>query len=115
MAKKLYDEKKIQFIAEKIRINSETTKRYKVSEMPEGIDEVYNKGYDVGHTAGYDDGCASGLEEGRRANIRYHIASICPNMDRRAKKIALVRELVPGRRLAQAIRFTDMRLSPVCS
>ena len=86
MAKKLYDEKKIQFIAEKIRINSETTKRYKVSEMPEGIDEVYNKGYDVGHTAGYDDGFASGLEEGRKGEYQISHSFYLPEYGSSGKK-----------------------------
>jgi hypothetical protein len=44
MAKKVYEEANIKAIADKIREKSDSNSTYKTSEMPSGIDEVYEAG-----------------------------------------------------------------------
>lgn len=51
MAQKLYEESNIQAIANKIRSKTLSSKKYKTSEMPNGIEEVYSKGYQDGQGA----------------------------------------------------------------
>lgn len=48
MAQKLYEESYISAIASKIRAKAGLDTKYKTSEMPVGIDAVYNKGYSDG-------------------------------------------------------------------
>lgn len=51
MAQKLYEESNIQAIANKIRSKTLSSKKYKTSEMSNGIEEVYSKGYQDGQGA----------------------------------------------------------------
>lgn len=48
MAKKAYEENNIAAIANKIREKTGGESTYKTSEMPSGIDEVYNTGFEAG-------------------------------------------------------------------
>ena len=59
MAKKIYEEENIRAIAEKIREKTGEGTTYKVSEMPDGIERVYNEGKSQG-TGGYDEGYKAG-------------------------------------------------------
>lgn len=52
MAKKRYEEANIAAIAERIRENTGGDKKYKTSEMPSGVDEVYEAGYTKGKSEG---------------------------------------------------------------
>ena len=64
MAKKLFEESNMSAIARKIRAKAGSSKSYKVSEMPSGVDEVYQNGYDIGHASGYGEGRDAGYTEG---------------------------------------------------
>lgn len=48
MAKKVYEEEKIRAIATKIREKAANNNTYTTEEMPSGIDDVYNVGYEEG-------------------------------------------------------------------
>ena len=52
MAKKVYEENNIAAIANKIREKTGGESTYKTSEMPSGIDEVYNTGFEAGKADG---------------------------------------------------------------
>ncbi len=54
MAKKVYEENNIAAIANKIREKTGGESTYKTSEMPSGIDEVYNTGFEAGKAEGVD-------------------------------------------------------------
>lgn len=54
MALKVYEDGNIAAIAEKIREKTSGDKTYKTSEMPEGVDEVYDAGIEQGKKAEYD-------------------------------------------------------------
>lgn len=64
MAKKVYEESNIAAIASKIREKTGGTKTYKTSEMPGGVEEVYEGGYVQGQSEGYEQGYESGETEG---------------------------------------------------
>lgn len=75
MAKKVYEEEKIRAIATKIREKAANNKTYTTEEMPSGIDEVYNEGYNYGYedgetdgyNRGYDIGHTDGIEAGKKS------------------------------------------------
>lgn len=52
MARKMYEEANIAAIAQKIRDKAETETTYTTAEMPNGVDEVYEKGYEKGKSEG---------------------------------------------------------------
>lgn len=56
MAKKVYEEANIAAIAQKIRDKAEIDTTYTTAEMPNGIDEVYEKGYTKGKSEGGSSG-----------------------------------------------------------
>ena len=112
MAKKLYEESHIAAIAEKIRsITCEET-TYKTSEMPDGIDSVYNIGYTRGEDSGggsssggggsssggggggsYDEGYEAGYKAGMDENIDTVMDYIDDELD---AIIAIQEELIGG-------------------
>lgn len=56
MALKIYDETRIQTIADKIRSKANVDNTYTTAEMPDGIETVYNKGYADGFASCGDGG-----------------------------------------------------------
>ncbi len=72
MAKKAYEESNIANIAVAVREKTGSNQTYKTSEMPSGVNEVYEKGcvdgyndgYTKGDSEGYDKGYDTGYEEG---------------------------------------------------
>lgn len=64
MAQKLYEESNIQAIANKIREKALVETTYKTSEMPSGINTVYDKGYSNGYSVGYSEGSSQSGEGG---------------------------------------------------
>ncbi len=60
----IYEEEEIRAIGVKIREHTGTEKQYTTAEMPEGIDEVYRKGFAVSYDSGYADGKQDGISEG---------------------------------------------------
>ena len=64
MAKKVYEEENIRAIAEKIREKSGRNSTYKTSEMPDGVESVYN----AGQKAEYDRFWDNYQQNGNRTN-----------------------------------------------
>lgn len=64
MAKKLYEESNIAAIAEMIREKTGSDTKFKVSEMPAGIESAHHTGYDEGRDDGYNIGYDIGYSEG---------------------------------------------------
>lgn len=66
MAKKLYDEVKIEAIANKIRdlVPNLYKADFNTAEMPEGVERVYEEGKRKGRTEGYSSGYGTGYSEG---------------------------------------------------
>ena len=58
-------------IAAKIRERTETYLKYKPYHMPDGIEAVYEKGYENGHTAGYTEGHTLGVSEGYDSGAKH--------------------------------------------
>ena len=55
MAKKVYEEEKIRAIAEKIREHTGEETSYTTDEMPSGVDDVHEAGYNKGYNKGVED------------------------------------------------------------
>lgn len=66
MAKKLYEERKIEAIADKIRylVPNLYKAQFDTAEMPDGIERVYEEGKTKGRTEGYNSGYGTGYSEG---------------------------------------------------
>lgn len=66
MTKKLYEERKIEAIADKIRylVPNLYKAQFDTAEMPDGIERVYEEGKSKGRTEGYNSGYGTGYSEG---------------------------------------------------
>jgi hypothetical protein len=64
MAKKAYEESNIANIAVAIREKTGGNQTYKTSEMPSGVNEVFDKGYTNGYNEGYTKGDSEGYDKG---------------------------------------------------
>ena len=75
MGKKAYEESNIANIAVAIRKKTQGDKTYKTSEMPSGINEVYDKGctdgYNEGYTKGDSEGYDKGLTDGKNSVVDF--------------------------------------------
>ena len=75
MAKKAYEESNIANIAVAIREKTGGNQTYKTSEMPSGINEIYEKGcvdgYNDGYTQGDSEGYDKGFADGENSVVNY--------------------------------------------
>lgn len=86
MAKKVYEEEKIRAIATKIREKAANNKTYTTEEMPSGIDDVYNEGYDYGYEDGETDGFNRGRADGIEAGKKSQYDEFWDNLQENGKK-----------------------------
>lgn len=73
MAQKLYEETDVQKIADKIRARAGTPFTYKISEMPDGIEDVYLKGVEDGGGSGIDTSDATATEGDMASGVTAYV------------------------------------------